>query len=151
MTDGIGLGATALAIAGIVFMAGKAPRRAALLGFFPLLFFGLMCAQRANFVRNMIPIIPYCAVFAASFANSLHERYAKNKVLLFVCGIWVACAIRMPEHGLKEILAEIQENHESRLRLETWAQSQSTREIAISQLRPDQQRALSPIRGRRYC
>ncbi len=52
------------AIVGALSFLYRDRKRAVILLFFPVLFFTLMCSQKVNFVRNMIVIIPYFAIFA---------------------------------------------------------------------------------------
>ncbi len=64
-TEAVGVLGLAFCIVGLVILASRRDRRALVLAGFPLLFFGLMVMQRANFTRNMLPVLPFMCVSAA--------------------------------------------------------------------------------------
>jgi hypothetical protein len=85
VTDGIGwLGASFSLIGAIVFF--RRDRASAIVfGVFPLAYCALMVAQRANFTRNMVVILPYLSIYVAYSFYCLGEsarRSARESVLL---------------------------------------------------------------------
>lgn len=64
ITDGIGVGGSLLAALGLLtLLAHRTPQGSVFLTF-PVLYFALMVAQKANFTRNMVPVVPYVAILA---------------------------------------------------------------------------------------
>jgi Dolichyl-phosphate-mannose-protein mannosyltransferase len=80
LTDGLGTCATVCALIGIVVALRSYGIRAIIFISFPILFFILMCAQKVNFVRNMIPVLPFLAILAAVFLNGLIQRITKFNI-----------------------------------------------------------------------
>lgn len=117
---------------------------------FPALFFALMCMQKANFVRNMLVIVPYLAVLAGgaiSFAASRPAGRSGGPVgmaigalLLTLCGLESAAGAL----ALREELSA--SPFESRLTLERWLTSElAGREAAVdARLQPASSTARLP-------
>lgn len=129
--DGIGLGGALLSVVGAALLCTKKPRQAVIFGLFPILFFALMCAQRANFVRNMIPIIPYCAVFASYFIAFLLEKYLDRAVLFIFYGALTALIVCEPLLAITRMRSDIQTFTDSRVLFEQWVGAHPEREIAV--------------------
>jgi hypothetical protein len=134
MSDGIGAAASALAILGAALALKKSRSREVIFLIFPVLFAALMCAQKTNFVRNMLPILPYCAILAA---------YALDRALLRIsvpapCQTLLAIPLILltllpPLERTSDLRAAILNNSESRLELESWIkENQPQAEIAIT-------------------
>ena len=81
--DGLGLAVTALTLVGIPCMARMLGARGAIFLSFPILFFALMCAQKANFVRNMLPILPYLVIAAAYTLQLCISRVCSQRYLTY--------------------------------------------------------------------
>lgn len=145
MSDGIGSTATVLSLVGIIVLTRTSRRTAVLFLLFPILFFLLMCAQRANFVRNMVPILPFVAILSAVpldwLARRFNERRTAAGVLTMALG---ALMLGLPLLHTWEQRREIRSFTDSRLSLEKWLNHidpDHSQEIAISaDLQP--QRAL---------
>lgn len=131
-SDGIGLGAALLSVVGTVLLFARKPRQAVIFGLFPALFFALMCAQRANFVRNMIPIIPYFAVLASYFAATLLEKYLDRAVLFLFYGALTVLVVCEPLLTINRMRTEILTFSDSRNELEHWVDTAGEKEIAIA-------------------
>lgn len=121
MSDGIGAAATVLAAFGAGILLRTHRSRGSLFLLFPILFAALMCAQKTNFVRNMLPILPYCAILAA---------YTLDRALLRIsipalCQTFLAIPLMLlcvlpPLERTLGLRNEILTNSESRVELETW-------------------------------
>ena len=129
MSDGIGAVATVLALSGIVLLITNSARRATVFLLFPVLFFALMCAQRANFVRNMIPILPYCAVLAAVTIGRATERLNLRKSLL--CSLTVLACI-IPLRETLDLRRDAATFVDTRVALYEWLREQEPNEVAIT-------------------
>lgn len=84
ITDGVGYIATLFAAIGSVALVRRHPRNAAVVLSFPVLFAGLMIAQRTNFTRNMVPVIPYAAICAAIGIQWIAICSGKFRLLIVV-------------------------------------------------------------------
>ncbi|MBX7142995.1 MAG: hypothetical protein K1X79_00940 [Oligoflexia bacterium] len=87
ISDGIGLVATLLACAGIGLLLKHDRSRATAFLFFPVLFTALMLAQKANFTRNVIVLIPVAAALSGLTISwlSTHIRTFGSAALAAVC------------------------------------------------------------------
>jgi hypothetical protein len=75
-SDGIGLVASILAGIGVVVMFKLNDKKQSLLFIlFPLLFMVLMISQKTNFTRNVLPVVPFFALFAALAVQYLISRF----------------------------------------------------------------------------
>ena len=84
----LGLGALLCCVAGIWIAAKSADVRRWIVGIFPLLFFILMIAQKVNFTRNMLVIIPFVAIYAgvaiAKFSKRTNQTIAALAIILIL-------------------------------------------------------------------
>lgn len=69
----IGIGALLLSAIGIITAARRDWRRTLVVVMFPVMLFLLFVAQRVHFVRNMLPILPFFAVFTVAGLYVLHR------------------------------------------------------------------------------
>jgi len=65
-----GLAPLVIAAVGLVALLRSRPRLAIVLAAFPLTFFAFMGAYRVHFDRNIVVLVPFCAVFAATALES---------------------------------------------------------------------------------
>jgi hypothetical protein len=133
MSDGIGAAATVLAAfgAGILLRAHRS--RGSLFLLFPILFATLMCAQKTNFVRNMLPILPYCAILAAYTLDRALLRISIPALCQTLLAIpLILLCILPPLERTLDLRAEVLTNKDSRVELEAWInENQAQAEIAI--------------------
>ena len=61
---GMGIPLLAAGLGGMVLMALRAPRQAAILGVFPVVYYVVVGAGHNVFVRYMIPVVPFLCLFA---------------------------------------------------------------------------------------
>ncbi|NLF25016.1 MAG: phospholipid carrier-dependent glycosyltransferase, partial [Deltaproteobacteria bacterium] len=87
--SGIGLGACALSVFGVLALLARDFKKALLFLFFPCAFILLMISQKANFTRNLLVFIPFCGVFCgagAALISGLPRRsvFLRNLLLLIL-------------------------------------------------------------------
>lgn len=70
----------------------KPTRSAVLVAVFPLTYAAFMIAQKANFTRNMVAVVPYIAIAATAGAFTLLERF-KRPLLKGCAGAVLAAAL----------------------------------------------------------
>ena len=132
-SDGVGLVASCFACVGLV--AAIVRRRADLVLYlsFPVAYGALMVAQKTNFTRNMVSIVPYVAVATALGISQLvrlatPRRRAELCAVLLSFGSLIAPTIRSTE----AVVAEAR-HPESRDILAAWLESRnSTDEVGIA-------------------
>jgi hypothetical protein len=71
---GLGVVATLLSVVGAGVLIARRDRRALTFLLFPVLFFALMAAQKVNFTRNVLVLLPVIAVLAAVAVQALVAR-----------------------------------------------------------------------------
>lgn len=95
VTDGVGYGAAIFATIGAWVICRKRWDEGIVLLAFPLLFAALMIAQKTNFTRNMVPVVPYAAICAA-LAISNFQFFRSSLVQLTLLLALGAAALGMP-------------------------------------------------------
>jgi hypothetical protein len=68
---GLGIPLLAAGLLGMIWMAARAPRSAAILALFPIAYYAAAGAGHNVFVRYMIPVVPFLCVFAGYFVGEL--------------------------------------------------------------------------------
>jgi hypothetical protein len=126
--DAVGLGAVCVLLASIVHLEKK---HLPLL-FFPLAYFIMMCAQKANFTRNMYVLIPYVGIFVAIEMVSITGRFKKARFplqLLFAFALLFPLAIKAYARRI-----EISSITESRTELLNWLKGhiKPEQEVAVA-------------------
>ena len=115
----------------------KITKAAATILAFPLLYFILMITQRANFTRNMMVMIPYCALaigFGLDFIaqRSFHSlRSAKHNWVLSFGAIVLAVPLAWQSISLRNQISLVPE---SRIEAAKWLESQSGDSALAGQL-----------------
>lgn len=130
-SDGIGVVGLCFAVIGLIQLARKKPTHALVFSLFPLLFFSLMCAQRTNFVRNMVPIIPFVAITAVYPVYVFVERYFDRTVQPVLYLMLIACISYAPLSRTLELRNTACATCDTRNQLEEWANTEHG-EIALS-------------------
>lgn len=98
LSDGVGVGASVVALLGGVWLSVYNRDAFLLLTSFPALYALLMISQRAHFTRNMVVIVPYVAVLAgvglAALNTLISSRRAQHLALVAVSlvAIWPIAA-----------------------------------------------------------
>jgi hypothetical protein len=109
--DAVGLLAVVLGAAGTARLLVRRDARAITFLAFPVLFFALMVAQKVNFTRNVLVLLPVMAVLAAVAAQSLATRARRawlGAVVLVVASVQpgiAAVAARRPPPTDTRVLA----------------------------------------------
>ena len=127
--DGLGLIAASLALCGSVLLIFKFRNYNLLIALaFPVLFFLLMIAQKANFERNMVVIIPFAAIFSALTLSSLKKIIPQTLICLLA-----AIALIQPAVSAFELRSATAVIPESRLAAasEIQALAQEGKEFAV--------------------
>lgn len=124
-SDGIGAVAAALAVVGVVSMCAR--RSPALVVFlsFPAAYAALMVAQRTNFTRNMVAILPYAAVAAAYAIERLSRRLPAPHARSWALLVGSAAALALPALASLRITSSELSQPESREVLAAWLESRS--------------------------
>ncbi len=68
---GLGLGATLVGVLGVLRLAIRPSAKTITFLAFPVLFFGLMIAQKVNFTRNVLPLVPFLCVSSVVAVNTV--------------------------------------------------------------------------------
>lgn len=112
------------AIIGVCVVWSKDRKRALIVWSFPLAYVALMILQKTNFTRNMLVVVPYCAVAAACGISYLKQLYARSPVCWVLAGAFTGlCVVPLALSSYK-ILASETHLHESRDGTVTWLQSE---------------------------
>lgn len=130
-SDGLGFIASACAALGIAVVLGR--RSPALITFlaFPLGYAVLMIAQKTNFTRNMVAVVPFVALLAALGISFLTRRIPQRARTAIVVAC-VAAAVFQPAARAVEITFEESSRVDSRDVLAAWLTYQPrTEEVAI--------------------
>lgn len=128
--EATGLILVLFALAGALALLRRSFRVGAVVLIFPLLFLGLMSFQRANFTRNMLPIVPIVGVLAASGLCVLRDRLNHGIVfaLILFGAFWSPISNSFAFRGGRHDAIE------SRRELETWLNSDYARSEALEYL-----------------
>lgn len=133
--DGIGLAACILALPGLALLRSDRKREAAIFLVYPVLFAALMIAQKANFTRNMVSLLPFVAILAASGLHLLLQLL-ELKPSLRSNIFWIAAPILclQPLIGSLSYTRELRAKPESRRAAAEWiaAETAATGDVAIS-------------------
>jgi len=131
--DGIGVVATFFAVAGFIFVLIRRTREGVVVSAFPLLFLLLMCAQRANFERNMIVLIPFVAVWASYGAlRSLEALPVRSAIRHWGFGVLMLAATIQPFFQTVALRHQVMEIPETRRDAEAWLRSVAKGESAVA-------------------
>jgi hypothetical protein len=139
--DGLGLTGAALLLPGVIALIGYHRWRGLICIIFPLLFFVLMCAQKTNFVRNMIPAIPFAALSVAALIDSICYKQIRYGAVRSIILISLAAVIIVDQ--LPELIARrsrLSQHTDTRIELEHWLQNRgAVSDVAIEgALQPQQ-------------
>lgn len=133
--EGFGFTASIFALFGLLILLVKPSKESWVLISLPILFFGLMIAQKTNFVRNMLVMIPFLSIFAAIGIERLCRAITSSNVLLSTSYIaLVAIACIQPTFMSLENRQESLNTVESRRALAKWffINNEDEKETAIS-------------------
>ncbi len=131
-SDGVGIIATVLAGVGVAACCAR--RTPAMVTFlsFPAAYVALMIAQKTNFTRNMVAIVPYAAVAAAYGLERLSRRLSSPGLRPAVALVAAVAAIAPPAIASIRIAASELLQPESRDVLAAWLESRNRQdEVAI--------------------
>jgi len=81
---GVGIGFISIILAGSIISIIKPNKKVILTVLFPFIYFLYMSSQRANFTRNMMPMVPFLAVLGAGFLWYSALLIKNNKRRLFL-------------------------------------------------------------------
>ncbi len=124
--DAIGLLALLLAVCGSILLLKVTNESLRLAAVFPILFFCLMLAQKANFERNMIVIIPFACILGASVLS-----FPKAKAIFRILFI---ISLVQPLIGAINISTSTSALPESRLLLSQKAAGITDKTVAVDGL-----------------
>lgn len=135
INEALGLGIIILAICGIfiIFLKNKTNPKLLILVTFPILYFSLMSLQKANFVRNMLVLIPFLSILSIYFLDFASTKSNKNlmaKVGLGIISIFSIFKVTNLTYAYQNLIR--QEQVDSRLDLLAWLKQ--TPEVANSKL-----------------
>ncbi len=131
--DGIGVVATFFALAGFIFMLIRRTREGVVLSVFPLLFLLLMCAQRANFERNMLVLIPFVAVCASyGVLRALEVMPVRSAIRHWGFGVLMLAATIQPFFQTVALRHDVIAMPETRRDAEAWLRTVATGESAVA-------------------
>lgn len=125
--EAAGVVLTMLALAGALALVRRSLRVGVVVLIFPLLFLGLMSLQRANFTRNMLPLVPIIGILAASGLCALRDRLNHGVIFaaILVGTFWSPISNSLAFRGGRHDAIE------SRRELETWLNSDYLRSEAL--------------------
>lgn len=118
VTDGIGWGAAILAPFGFLTYWSMRKKQFAIFALYPVLFAALMIAQKANFTRNMVSLIPFAAILSAVGLELLCAQIRSKRGVLFWAMVPFLCA--QPLLRTLNYLSQIQSAPESRKVATEW-------------------------------
>jgi hypothetical protein len=118
MGDGVGALAAITALIGLVLCLKDTRHRGLVVFIFPLLFAILMCAQKANFTRNMMVALPFVCIAAGYGISRLRNapRYVSIGAALLI--------LALPIHDSWKVREGALTVEESRRAAMTWLQEQ---------------------------
>lgn len=126
----LGIGALVAGAFGICFALYKSFGRSLVVLTFPVLYFALMCSQKANFTRNMLPIIPFLAFFVSvglyGIYVTLKQRISMPISSMVLGAIFIGILFQpflRTFQFVNQIEAEL--INESRTKLEAWLKNKS--------------------------
>jgi hypothetical protein len=79
---GLGIPLLTAGLLGMIWMAVRAPRAAAILGLFPVAYYAVAGAGHNVFVRYMIPVVPFLCLFAGYVVREIAAVVARTGVRL---------------------------------------------------------------------
>lgn len=124
LSDGLGVGGVVAAIIGVCVVWSKDRKQALILCSFPLTYAALMILQKTNFTRNMLVVVPYCAVAAACGISYLKQLYARSSLHWIPVGAFTGlCIAPLLFSSYRGLISETP-LHESRDRTVAWLQSE---------------------------
>jgi 4-amino-4-deoxy-L-arabinose transferase-like glycosyltransferase len=113
--QGFGIGPVVVGSLGLLFGLTKRRKGGGLLLLFPLFYLTYMSTQKAHFLRNMIPIVPFFALGVIAVLTATRKRFGKvigasislvlGMVLLLEAGVYVSHArtklLQRPENRVE--------------------------------------------------
>jgi hypothetical protein len=86
INNGVGLSFLVITLLGSLISIIKPNRKAIATVIFPAIYFAYMCSQKANFTRNMLPLLPFLAVLGGGFLwyGSLLIKNNKRRLYLLI-------------------------------------------------------------------
>lgn len=133
--QGVGLLTFVTACLGMLALYLKNKQRAIVFLIFPFLFFILMVSQKANFVRNMLVVIPFLCILSAYAGLSAMKILDKNRALYLLGVAFLSIStLLQPFSYIREWRESILSTKDSRDELINWLEKQdlSRYQIAIS-------------------
>ena len=132
-SDGLGPVAAALAAVGALSCGlRRTPERLVFLAF-PVAYFALMVAQKTNFTRNMVAIVPYLAVASAIGLHRISQSLRYEPVRLLVSSLLALSAFATPLLAASRISLMEAIKPESREILRQWLDMGSSRgDVALA-------------------
>jgi hypothetical protein len=129
ITDGVGIsGAILAALGATTLIFSRSPQGLAFLTF-PALYIVLMVCQKANFTRNMVPIVPYVAICAGLGLNAIFHFFYQPKrgkdrvrqlvVSLIIIGLFAATLTPLIQRSAEIVESSVATD--SRETLADWA------------------------------
>ena len=82
--DGVGIAAAILALVGLILLILSRKKEAIIFLAYPVLYMGLMIAQKTNFTRNMVVMVPFVsilAVFSLSYLSTVLRRSKLTEIV----------------------------------------------------------------------
>ncbi|MCB0320484.1 MAG: glycosyltransferase family 39 protein, partial [Bdellovibrionales bacterium] len=120
-SDGLGSLGSLLSLTGLIIAPFLRKRTGILLLLFPLLFSGLMISQKANFIRNMLVVLPYFSLLAGVCLQGILESGVPFRRV--VVGLLAGLSLLLLGASGLEYRASISSKPESRVTLEDWVSS----------------------------
>ncbi len=114
--QGLGFGGMLLALLGLYYSKLRTNKISQIILAAPLFYFLLMIAQKTNFERNMLVLVPYLAIFGACFLTRPNcNRIGKTVTILLAL-------LALVEPSLKSyaLNSELISKHDSRTDAATW-------------------------------
>ena len=132
-SDGLGPIAAALAAVGALSCGlRRTPERLVFLAF-PVAYFALMVAQKTNFTRNMVAIVPYLAVASAIGLHRISQSLRYEPLRLLVSSLLALSAFATPLLAASRISLMEAIKPESREILRQWLDMGSSRgDVALA-------------------
>lgn len=132
-SDGLGPVAAALAAVGAISCAlRRTPERLVFLAF-PVAYFALMVAQKTNFTRNMVAIVPHLAVASAIGLHRISQALRYEPVRLLISSLLALSAFATPLLAASRISLMEAIKPESREILREWLEMGGSRgDVALA-------------------
>jgi hypothetical protein len=119
-TQAIGIVAVVLAAVGLAGPAIRRPTVALTALWFPATFFALMIAQKVNFTRNLLPLLPMLAVLAAAGVGTLASGRWSRMPRVAIAALILAASAQPLVQAIRQRAAIVRAAPDSRVQAARW-------------------------------